>query len=234
MDDGEHLIIITTDRVSIYDQVFPNPIPGKGVFFNRLTNFWFDFLKVQDHRVSMSEMAEKELDDFLGMEEEVQDRMMLVRKAEPFPVSVVLKAYMDGNLIPDGPILIPVKKDRNENITAPEAAVIIGAPWEVIVDMAFDIFNRAAKFTSNRGITLIDTKFEFGMVDGEVTLIDEVLTPDNSTFFIGPHESYGKQFIQDWLISTSWKYGEDLPEIPKNVVNKTIEKYRTLFSILTT
>lgn len=281
MDDGEHLIIITTDRISAFDQVFPNPIPGKGIYLNRLTHFWLDFLKVKDHRVSMADVAEDEMADFLGMEEEIQDRMMVVRKAEPFPVEVVIRSRLTGSSwkeyekngtvcgqelpkgltngckIPDGPILTPATKaqdgEHDENIAPQEAAKIIGAPWLVVVDMAFDIFTRASKYTEDRGIILADTKFEFGMVDGEVTLIDEVLTPDSSRFwqgeltgsppfltpkgmFLSGHgiQSYDKQYVRNWLTGKGWKDGEKLPEIPEDVVNKTIEKYRTLFSILTT
>lgn len=262
MDDGEHLIIITTDRTSAFDQVFPNPVPGKGVFLNRLSNFWFDFLDVRDHRVSMSEVPEKELDDFLGMEEEVQDRMMVVKKAEPFPVEVVLRAYLvgsgwkeyeqsgtvcghplpkglaEGDFIPDGPILTPAKKaqdgEHDENISPKEAAEIVGAPWEVVVDMAFDIFNRAAKHVFAKGLIIVDTKFEFGMINGEVALIDEVLTPDSSRYWSGNmKEQYDKQYIRDWLVGTGWKDGEDMPDIPDDVVEELQSRYKRLVAILT-
>jgi phosphoribosylaminoimidazole-succinocarboxamide synthase len=262
MDDGEHLIIITTDRTSVFDQVFPNPIPGKGVYLNRLSNFWFDFLDVRDHRVSMSEVPEKELDDFLGMEEEVQDRLMVVRKAEPFPVEVVLRAYLvgsgwkeyekngtvcghplpdglkEGDLIPDGPILTPATKaqegEHDENISPKEAAEIVGAPWEVVVEMAFDIFNRAAKHCFLKGLILVDTKFEFGMVDGEVTLIDEVLTPDSSRYWSADREQqYDKQYVRDWLVSTGWKDGNKMPDLPDDVIEELQSKYKRLVAILT-
>lgn len=269
MSDGKHLIIITTDRISAYDCVFPNSIPGKGVYLNRLTNFWLDFLKVRNHRVSMSEVPEDELEDFLGMEEEIQDRMMVVRKAEPFPVEVVIRGYLagsgwkeyqekgtvcgqilpeglrEGEEIPDGPILTPATKaqegEHDENIATEEAAEIVGAPWGVIVGMALDIYQRAAQFALMKGIIIADTKFEFGMVDGEVTLIDEVLTPDSSRFWpkdeyrVGEtQKSYDKQFVRDWLTGTGWKDGEVLPNIPKLIVAATIDKYKTLSSILTT
>lgn len=261
----EHLIIVTTDRTSVFDQIFPNSIPGKGVYLNRLSNFWFDFLDVRDHRVSMSEVPERELDDFLGMEEEVQDRMMVVKKAEPFPVEVVLRAYLvgsgwkeyeqngtvcnhplpkglaEGDLIPDGPILTPAKKAQegevychDVNISPEEAADIVGAPWETVVDMSFDIFNRAAKHCFLKGLILVDTKFEFGMVDGEVTLIDEVLTPDSSRYWSADKgQQYDKQYVRDWLVSTGWKVDDDMPEIPDEVITELQSRYKRLVAILT-
>lgn len=266
--DDRHLIIITTDRISAYDNVFPNPIPGKGIYLNRLTNFWLDFLGVPNHRISMSEVPEKELDDFLGMEPEIQDRIMVVKKAEPFPVEVVIRGYLagsawkeyekngtingveypkglrQGDLIPEGPILTPTTKanagEHDEPITPVEAEKLVGAAWPIIVDMSLDIYRRASDYAEDKGIIIADTKFEFGLADGELALIDEVLTPDSSRFWpadeytIGEEQkSYDKQYIRDWLTSTGWKDDEDLPEIPNDVVENTIEKYRTLFSMLT-
>lgn len=259
---NDHLIIITTDRTSVFDKTFPNSVPGKGVYLNRLSNFWFDFLDVCDHRVSMSEVPERELDDFLGMEEEVQDRMMVVKKAEPFPVEVVLRAYLvgsgwkeyeqkgtvcghplpkglkEGDMIPDGPILTPATKaeegEHDENISVKEAGEIVGAPWKVVVNMAFDIFNRAAKHCFLKGLILVDTKFEFGMVDGEVTLIDEALTPDSSRYWSADRkEQYDKQYVRDWLTGTGWKDGDDMPEIPDEVIAELQARYKRLVAILT-
>lgn len=252
--DERHLIIITTDRTSAFGQVFPNPIPGKGVYLNRLSNFWFDFLKIKDHRVSMSEVPEKELDDFLGMEPEVQDRMMVVRKAEPFPVRIVLRSYLvgstweeyevgrceqllpeglkKGDLIPDGPILVPVKKGVRISVEA--AAREVGAAWELIVDMALESFNRASKHVFLKGLLLLDAEFEFGMVDGEVTLINEVLSPDNSLYCGQAIDTSSDRYIDDWLIKTGWKDGDELPEIPDDVVSELESKYKRLVVALTT
>lgn len=261
--DDRHLIIVMTDRISAHDRVFPNPIPGKGVYLTRLTNFWLDFLHVKNHRVSMANVPEKELIDFLEMEEEIQDRMMVVRKAEPFPVEIVIRGYLvgpaweeyekygtvgglevaeglcEGTLIPEGPILTPVGenvKRPGEFLTPIEAVEIVGAAWPIIIDMAFGIYKSAANFASRKGVVIADAKFEFGLVDGEITLIGEVLTPDSSRFWPKGEfqKSYDKGHIEKWLSLTDWeKGGESLPEIPKDIVEKTVEKYRTLSSILT-
>ena len=256
----EHLVIIATDRITLYGRKFPNPIPGKGVYLNRLSHFWLDFLRIKDHRASFSEISEVEMKDFWEMEEELQDRMMLVKKAEPFEVDVIVrgrlfgsaweeyskkgsvgghhfpKGLKKGDVIPGGPILTARDRMYDKNITLGDAGDVVGAAWPVLRVMAFDIYKRAARHCEKKGIVLADTRLQFGMVNGEITLIDEVITPETSRFWMKGSPlfySFDKQYLRDWIVGTDWKSEDDLPAIPEDVVEKTLLKYKTLYSLLT-
>jgi len=143
-----------------------------------------------------------------------------------------------AELIPDGPALIG--KCGTGYLNQMKAAELVGAPWVIMVDMAFAIYIQALNFADEKGIIIADTTFEFGMVEGEVTLIGDVLTPDNSKFWIKSNykagdrqPSYDKQDIITWLKDLGWTHKDVLPEIPDNVVDATLDKYKTLFSTLT-
>jgi phosphoribosylaminoimidazole-succinocarboxamide synthase len=254
--DADRLLLVASDRISAYDVVLPQAIPEKGKVLTGLSNYWFDETAsiCPNHRLSVNErdLPDVGIDDLSG-------RGMLCKRAEPIAIEFVVRGYLSGSgwkeyresgtvcghRLPAGleesgrlpePILTPATKattGHDENITESQAAEIAGADlYGVARDHALAIYERAAKLALDRGVIIADTKFEFGILDGEVLLIDEVLTPDSSRFWPrdlyrpgGPQPSFDKQYVRDWLDDSGWDHSPPPPELPAEVVEATRDRY---------
>jgi phosphoribosylaminoimidazole-succinocarboxamide synthase len=266
-DLGDKLLIVSTDRLSAFDCVLPTPIPDKGRVLNGLSRFWFKFLgdTPKNHLITTEP---KEMGN--GLEKHaaiLEGRSMLVVKAEVFPVECVVRGYLMGSgwkeyqergtvcglPLPRGlkngakldqPIFTPstkAKTGHDENITFEQAVGIVGqANAEKLRDLSISIYQRAAEHALTKNIIIADTKFEFGIHNGEIILVDEVLTPDSSRFW--PKEqwtpgktqlSYDKQFVRDYLEGIGWNKQPPAPPLPDGVVQKTREKYIDAFKQIT-
>jgi phosphoribosylaminoimidazole-succinocarboxamide synthase len=252
----DRLVLVASDRISAYDVVLPQTIPDKGRVLTALSYHWFESLSqvCPNHCISvdLADMPSMAVDDLAG-------RAMLCRRAEPIAVEFVVRGYLSGSgwreysatgavcghNLPDGltesdrlaePILTPATKatsGHDENITETVAADIAGAKrFDAARTYAIELYRRAAAAALERGIIIADTKFEFGVVDGEVILIDEALTPDSSRFWPAddyrpgvPQPSFDKQFVRDWLDSTGWDRTPPAPDMPRDVVAATRARY---------
>ncbi|SFM74233.1 phosphoribosylaminoimidazolesuccinocarboxamide synthase [Thermodesulforhabdus norvegica] len=259
-DLGDRLLIVATDRISAFDVVMPDPIPDKGRILTMLSLFWLDYLRdvCPNHLIS-AEVRDfphqcREYEDLL------RGRTMLVKKARVFPVECIVRGYIIGSgwkdyqkngtvcgiTLPKGlklaeklpePIFTPSTKAEqglhDENITFDEMVNIVGKDIaERLRDLSIELYKRASDYAEKRGIIIADTKFEFGLVDGEITLVDEVLTPDSSRFWpkdtyrVGTNpESFDKQYVRDFLIGSGWKPGEPAPHFPEEVIENTRRRY---------
>ncbi len=266
LDQG--LLIIATDRISAFDVVIPTPIPGKGKVLTQLSLFWFDFLKdVCGNHLITSDV--NDMPDPCPSYSSVLDaRSMLVKRAEVLPVECIVRGYISGSgwksyqkdnsicgiSLPPGlkesdklpePIFTPSTKAEqglhDENISFERMKDIIGDDLaEKVRDLSLTIYNKASEYAIKRGIIIADTKFEFGLVDGELILVDECLTPDSSRFWPkdqyapgGPQPSFDKQFVRDYLESVGWAKTPPAPELPEEIVVKTQERYIDAFKLLT-
>ena len=266
-DVGEHLLIVATDRLSAFDVVLPTPIPNKGKVLTQMSAFWFDHFKdfVPNHVVStkVDEYA-KELRQF---REQLEGRSMLVKKAKVFPIECVVRGFLTGSglkdynrtgqvcgiALPPGlrdsdrlprPIFTPATKaetGHDENISEEQAAKIIGQDdMRKLKDLTLSIYSRALDFAAKRGIIICDTKFEFGTIDGEIRIVDEMLTPDSSRFWPAdqyspgkPQPSFDKQFVRDYLERINWNKQPPAPALPDDIVRATSAKYVEALRILT-
>lgn len=265
-DLGDRLVIVATDRISAFDWVLPTPIPDKGRILTQLSLFWFDFLNVPNHLVSAS-VAELPA-AFQPFREELEGRTMLVKKTQVVPVECVARGYIVGSgwkeyqqsgtvcgvKLPEGlqqaqqlpePIFTPATKEETGhdiNISFEQMVEIVGeATASELRRRTLQIYQQAADYARQRGIIIADTKLEWGRLpDGELILIDEVLTPDSSRFWpveeyrtgVSP-ASYDKQFVRDWLEMTDWDKNSPPPELPHDVVERTREKYIEAYERLT-
>jgi phosphoribosylaminoimidazole-succinocarboxamide synthase len=265
-DLGDRLVIIATDRISAFDWVLPTAIPDKGRVLTALTLFWLDFLRVPNHLLStdLTEMGPV----FAERAADLAGRTCLVRKASVVPIECVVRGYLAGSgwkeyqqqgtvcsipLHPGfaqsarlvEPIFTPATKEESghdQNISFAKMADRIGLSLATTLrERSLYVYLRAAAFAESRGLILADTKFEWGLLpDGEIILIDEVLTPDSSRLWpadqyregISP-PSFDKQFVRDWLETTGWDKNSPPPELPKDVVERTAGKYREAYERLT-
>lgn len=266
MDD--HLLIVTTDRISAFDAVLPTGIPDKGRVLNQLSAFWFEFIQ----EFCPSHLGTTDDDEILAgvraaggnpVPTEIAGRSMLVRKTQALPVECVVRGYLDGSgwkeyqkkqsvcgiPLPAGlqqgsrlpePIFTPSTKahtGHDVNITHEEMAKIV--PQEQmaqLIQLSLDVYTRAAAYAQERGIIIADTKFEFGVLDGRIVMIDECLTPDSSRFWDaerwqpgGPQPSFDKQFVRDYLDAIGWNHEPPAPPLSVDVAIKTADKYREIF-----
>lgn len=264
-DLGETLLIVATDRVSAFDVVMADGIPHKGKVLNRLSAFWFDFLRVPHHMITCE--VEEMPPEVRRHADVLRDRAMWVKKARPFPIECVARGYLIGSgwkdyqaggtvcgiPLPHGlrqasrlpePIFTPATKAQqghDENIGFDAVIQTVGRETaERLRDLTLSIYRKAAEYAEARGIILADTKFEFGLVDGQITLIDEVLTPDSSRYW--PRSSYregtsppsfDKQYLRDYLESIGFNKQPPGPPLPEEVVRKTSEKYLEAYRVLT-
>jgi phosphoribosylaminoimidazole-succinocarboxamide synthase len=264
-DLGEKLLIVATDRLSAFDVILPTPIPDKGRVLTQLSLFWFDLLKyvIPNHVLSATEFPAP----FDNFQEELAGRSMVVRKTKPLPVECVVRGYVSGSgwkdyrvtgricgiALPRGlcesdrlpePIFTPATKaesGHDENISFEQAASLIGKELaERVRAVSMELYRRAAAYAEPRGIIVADTKFEFGLLNGELMWIDEALTPDSSRFWPaahysagGPQPSFDKQFVRDYLERMQWPKTPPGPELPPEVTNATRDKYREAYRILT-
>lgn len=258
-DDGR-LLIVATDRISAFDYILATGIPQKGRVLTQMTLFWLDFLRdtIANHLLST---------DVSGLPPEYEGRSMWVKKAQMFDVECVARGYLSGSgwkdyvrtgslcgiPLPKGlresdrlpePIFTPATKatsGHDENISFENVEQLAGAETAArLRDLTLTIYNKAAEYARSKGIIIADTKFEFGVVDGEIILADEVLTPDSSRFWPaetyspgGAQPSYDKQYVRDYLESIHWNKQPPAPPLPEEVAAKTGEKYRQAYSVLT-
>jgi phosphoribosylaminoimidazole-succinocarboxamide synthase len=264
---GDQLLMVTSDRISAFDVVLPNPIPDKGRVLTGLSLFWFDRTRdlVPNHLIGAQ--VEDFPPQFADHREELAGRAMLVRRAEMFPVECVARGYLSGSGwkeyrasgrvcgidLPSGlvesdrlpePIFTPATKaetGHDENITFEQAAEIIGEGLaHRLKELTLSLYELGAGLAADRGVILADTKFEFGFVEGEITLCDEVMTPDSSRFWPadgyrpgGSPPSFDKQYVRDWLDASGWDHEPPPPELPAEVVAQTAVRYREAYERIT-
>ena len=266
-DAGENLLMVATDRISAFDFIRPDEIPFKGEVLNRISAFWFDKFAdiVPNHLVSIDPADFPE--EFAEYRDYLAGRAMLVKKAQTIPIECIVRGYLTGSgkktydengtvcgiQLPEGlteasklpePLFTPSTKaeigDHDENISFERCREIVGEDIAAqIRDLSLKIYKAAAEYAATRGIIIADTKFEFGVIDGKVTLIDECLTPDSSRFWPAAsyeegkiQPSYDKQFVRNWL-KANWDMTGETPHLPAEVIDGTSERYREAFQIIT-
>ena len=266
-DAGENLLMVATDRISAFDFILPDEIPFKGEVLNRISAFWFDkFADIApNHLVSIDPADFPE--EFAEYRDYLAGRAMLVKKAQTIPIECIVRGYLTGSgkktydengtvcgiQLPEGlteasklpePLFTPSTKaeigDHDENISFERCCEIVGEDVAAqIRDLSLKIYKAAAEYAATRGIIIADTKFEFGVIDGKVTLIDECLTPDSSRFWPAAsyeegkiQPSYDKQFVRNWL-KANWDMTGETPHLPAEVIDGTSERYREAFQIIT-
>jgi len=263
-DLGDRLLLVATDRLSAFDVVMPTPIPDKGRVLTQLSLFWFDLLKdvLPNHVLSATDFPAP-FDKFGG---DLAGRSMVVKKTAPLPIECVARGYLSGSgwkeyqasgtvcgiALPPGMresyrlpevIFTPATKattGHDENISFARAAEMLGQELaEKVRDTTLKLYRRAAAHAEPRGILLADTKFEFGLLNGEMIWIDEALTPDSSRFWPaaeykpgGPQPSFDKQFVRDYLERIRWPKTPPGPILSPDVVAATRGKYREAYRIL--
>lgn len=263
-DLGDSLLIVSTDRISAFDYILPNGIPDKGKVLTQLSKYWFSELGVTNHLISTAVPEIVKPHDPDGL---LVGRVMQVRKASVIPFECVIRGYLEGSgwkdyqatqsicgiKLPaglkqcdkiDAPIFTPTTKadaGHDQNVSFEEMARSIGGELAAqLRDQSITVYQRGAEIAASRGIIIADTKFEWGMCDGQVILIDEVLTPDSSRFW--PRDSYqagraqqsfDKQFVREYLMSTSWDRNSPPPQLPVDIIERTRSKYVEAFEKLT-
>jgi len=256
-----HLLIVATDRISAFDFIMPDPIPGKGEVLTRMSAFWFEKMGsiIPNHLVSTDP------DEYPAAcapyREVLRGRSMLVKKAKPLTVECVVRGYLSGSgwkdyrqgkpvsgiTLPAGlkessrlpqPLFTPSTKapdgEHDLPISREETAKIIGADLtDRVIQASIAVYERAVDIADKAGIIIADTKMEFGLLDRELILIDELLTPDSSRFWPKDdyeegrsQKSYDKQFLRDYLLDIHWNQKPPAPALPPEIVEKTAEKYR--------
>ena len=262
--DDERLLFVATDRISAYDVILPDAIPNKGRVLTGLSLHWFDLLGVPNHYIT-TDLAGLGLSQ---SERLVMDgRAMIVRRADVIPMECVVRGYLYGSSwreyragggpttehLPEGlkqgeklgePIFTPATKateGHDENLTEAGARELVGAElYEELRSRSIDIYQRAADDAAAKGLLLADTKFEFGWSDGELLLIDEVLTPDSSRYWPADEyqpgrtmPSFDKQYVRDWLDSTGWDHTPPAPPMPDDVRDGTAARYIEAYERIT-
>ena len=268
---ADRILMVATDRLSAFDVVLADPIPGKGSLLTQMALFWFEKLKdvVPNHLTGQDPLSVVEADEF----DQVRDRSMLVKRLKPLPIEAVVRGYLAGSgwkeyqasgsvcgqSLPTGltlasrlpePIFTPATKaeagDHDENIAFEQVEGLVGA--EVAFEVrriAIELYVRASAYAIQRGIVIADTKFEFGLSEeGEITLMDEILTPDSSRFWdveqyvVGENPpSFDKQSIRDWLESVHidgrpWNKRPPAPALPDDVAAASVSRYQQAFQRL--
>jgi phosphoribosylaminoimidazole-succinocarboxamide synthase len=266
-DLGEHFLIVATDRLSAFDVVLPTPIPNKGKVLTQMSIFWFDHFKdfVPNHVLATTvDQYPKVLHPF---RDQLEGRSMLVKKAKVFPVECVARGFLTGSGLKDynktgqvcgiplpagmrdsdrlpQPIFTPATKaetGHDENISEEQAAKVIGEDnIRRLKELTLSIYGRAVDYAAKRGIIICDTKFEFGVIDGRIAIVDEMLTPDSSRFWPAdqyspgkPQPSFDKQFVRDYLERIGWNKQPPAPALPGDIVKATSAKYMEALRILT-
>jgi phosphoribosylaminoimidazole-succinocarboxamide synthase len=264
-DLGDKLLIVATDRLSAFDVVLPTPIPDKGKVLTQLSLFWFEKLAhIVPHHLIATRNFTGELEPYAAA---LEGRAMLCRRTEPVPIECVVRGYISGSgwkdyqksgaicgiSLPQGlresdklpePIFTPSTKavtGHDENISFEQTVEVVGQPLaEKLRDTSLAIYKQARDYAAERGIIIADTKFEFGLLDGELIWIDEALTPDSSRFWPADQYSPGKaqpsfdkQYVRDYLERIGWNKQPPGPALPADVVAGTREKYRDSYQRIT-
>jgi phosphoribosylaminoimidazole-succinocarboxamide synthase len=262
--DDKHFLMVATDRISAFDVVLPTTVPDKGAVLCQISAFWFDRTKdiVPNHFVAMATDRPD-----LGVPADLARQAMVVRRAERIDVECVVRGYITGSAwseykksgtvsgqpMPAGlregdkfpePLFTPTTKadvGHDENLSFEQVVEMVGSDTAGrLRDLTTAVYNAAHDFAMEEGILIADTKMEFGFIDGELTLIDELLTPDSSRFWdmsgYGPGKSqpnFDKQFVRDWLNAQGWDHEPPAPELPDDVVDRTRERYKEAHQRLT-
>lgn len=267
-DLGDRLLLVASDRISAFDYVLPDTIPFKGEVLTKLSLFWFDLLSdVVDNHLVSADVADLP-DQFKPYADELAGRFMLVKKATVFPVECIVRGYLTGSGLKeyqregtvcgiplpaglvessklDEVLFTPSTKaeigDHDQNISYERMVEIVGEKdAEELKAKTIAIYERARDHAASRGIIIADTKFEFGLIDGKITLVDEVLTPDSSRFW--PVEGYtpgvvqpsfDKQFVRNWLLNSGWDTDSTPPALPADVIEATSAKYIQAYELIT-
>ena len=258
-DLGDKLLMVATDRISAFDYILEDEIPHKGAVLTQISLFWLEQLKdvIGNHLISadVADLPEQ----FKPYADYLRGRFMLVKKAEMFPVECIVRGYLAGSglkeyqkqgtvcgiQLPEGlvnssklpePIFTPSTKaeigDHDENISFERCAEILGEDAATqLRDLAIKVYSVARDHAAENGIIIADTKFEFGVIDGQIVLADEVLTPDSSRFWPGDayepgrdQASFDKQYVRDWL-NANWDRQGNPPHLPQEVIERTSQKY---------
>ena len=266
-DCGDSLLMVASDRISAFDYILPDEIPHKGEILTRISQFWFErFADLMPNHLLSMDVADYP-EEYRAYESYLTGRSMLVKKAQPLPIECIVRGYLTGSgkktydadgtvcgiRLPEGlteaskipeAIFTPSTKaelgEHDENITFERCAEIVGLDMaEQLRDASLKIYNAAAEYALTRGIIIADTKFEFGLIDGQLTLIDECLTPDSSRFWPADEyvegqvqPSYDKQYVRDWL-KANWDMTGEPPHLPADVISGTSARYEEAFQIIT-
>jgi phosphoribosylaminoimidazole-succinocarboxamide synthase len=267
LGDGR-LLIVATDRISAFDVVLPDGIPDKGAILSQMAAFWFQLTEpvVPNHLIRLADGSDA--DDLpFRLPDELRGRSSIVRKAERLDVECIARGYLSGSAwaeyqksgtvngmrMPAGmteseqfpePLFTPTTKaevGHDENMTYAQLVDLIGAEAANAVRLrTLALYQYAAQYAAERGIIIADTKFEFGIIDGEPMVIDEMLTPDSSRFWPADEyqtgrsqPSFDKQFVRDWLTQSGWNREPPAPRMPADIVQKTSERYHEAFRRLT-
>jgi phosphoribosylaminoimidazole-succinocarboxamide synthase len=266
--DAEHLLIVTTDRMSAFDVVLGEPVPYKGVVLNQITVFWMRMF----HDLVPNHLVATEVADFppalAAFADDLEGRAVVVRRAKPLPIECIVRGYLTGSgykdylatgsvcghKLPEGlpeaakltpPLFTPSTKadlgEHDENITVASAKARVGEGLvRRVQEISLAMYERARAYAEERGILIADTKFEFGLHDRDLMLIDEVLTPDSSRFW--PKEGYtpglvppsfDKQYLRDWLSASGWDKRPPAPKVPEEIILQTQRRYLDAYRILT-
>jgi phosphoribosylaminoimidazole-succinocarboxamide synthase len=267
-DLGNELLIVATDRISAFDYIMPQPVPGKGAILSNIALFWFrnTLHIIPNHFISNNPEEYPKICHKYS--EDLQGRSMVVMKTNPLPIEFVVRGYVAGSAwkeykengticgikLPDGlrefeklpePIFTPATKaesGHDENISFDEMVQIIGLEKSKFLEnKSIELYNFAHNLLESKGIILADTKFEFGeMESGELILIDEALTPDSSRFWLkssyapGVNQiNFDKQVLRDYLLSTDWDRNSPPPDLPEDIIHKTLDKYTEAYNLIT-
>lgn len=266
-DLGESLLIVASDRLSAFDVVLPTGIPDKGKVLTRLSVFWFNEVGdiVENHIIETD--VERYPEPLKKYKDQLRDRSMIVRKAKVIPIECVVRGYLAGSgwkeyqesrticgiRLPEDllessklqrPIFTPTTKadeGHDMNITFGQMSEMVGERLaERLLSLSISIYEKACTVAEKRGIIIADTKFEFGLIDGEIIIVDEALTPDSSRFWSKksyragePQDSYDKQIVRDYLNTLDWGKTYPGPELPAEIVRKTRSRYIEIYEILT-
>lgn len=269
-DLGDYLLLVATDRISAFDVILPNGIPGKGNVLTQISSYWFK----ETESIIPNHLVATRIGDFppgcrtlvWNFREALEGRSMLVKKAKPLPVECIVRGYISGSgwkeykksgtvcgiKLPEGllesaklpePIFTPSTKaeeGHDINISFEESARIVGEELAArLRDISIRIYKKAQAMAEKKGIIIADTKFEFGLLDGQLILIDEILTPDSSRFWSiktyqpgKSQDSYDKQIVRDYLLSLDWNQRSPGPVLPDEIVEKAAARYREIMDIL--
>ena len=265
-DLGDSILMVATDRLSAFDVVMPQPIPQKGKVLTQISLYWYEKMRsiVNNHLITADVREYPEV--LQPYAKELDGRSMIVKKAEPLKVECVVRGYISGSgwksykndgtvcgiSLPQGlkesdrlpePLFTPSTKadlgDHDINISFEEACDIVGEEVaKKVRNLSLAIYSRGVEIAAEKGIIIADTKFEFGLCDGELILIDEVLTPDSSRFWPktsykpgGAQESFDKQFVRDYLERLEWDKTPPGPSIPEDIIEKTSQKYQEALAL---
>lgn len=265
-DLGDKLLIVVTDRISAFDCVFPNLIPEKGNVLNSISEFWFDYTKsiIPNHMIT-TDVGQFPA-PFNKYKEELQGRSMLVKKVEIIPVECIVRGYLEGSglkdykrtgkicgiRLPEGmkqadklpmPVFTPSTKaeeGHDQNVSYEQLCDEIGLDMaKKLKDASLALYNAVSRYALEKGLILADTKFEFGMLDGELIVADEMFTPDSSRFWDAAdyepgraQKSFDKQYLREYLETLNWDKTPPAPKLPVEVISRTSKKYLLAYKIL--